>query len=210
MLTKRTFLELDRRQFLSKIMPACALTCFGLGSTVALGQDAEESTPLEDVHKFDEEFGRKLTYRQYFVARYGEFIQLAKALEKELGEEKTIQFLKEYTTEKMLQYGKSHASKSPDNGFHTYTDTFRDPERYKNTATMEIIEDTERAFELKVTECLWATSFLDADAGEIGYASVCYGDYAWAEGFNPKIGLIRDKTLMQGHGYCNHRYILKV
>ena len=190
-------------------MPACALTCFGLGNTVVLAQDTKESTPEEDVHKFDQEYKRKLTYRQYFASRYGEYIQLAKALDKELGKEEAIKFLKKYTAERMLQYGKSHASKSPDNSFHTYTDTFRDLNRYKNTLTMEIIEDTEKAFELKVTECIWATSFLEADAGEIGYASVCYGDYAWAEGFNPKIKLIRDKTLMQGHDYCNHRYILE-
>jgi hypothetical protein len=44
-------------------------------------------------------------------------------------------------------------------------------------------------------------------AGDIGYAMVCWGDYAWAEGFNPKIKLVRDKTLMEGHDRCNHRYI---
>jgi hypothetical protein len=66
---------------------------------------------------------------------------------------------------------------------------------------MEIVEDTDKAFELKVTECIWAATFLQAKAGEIGYAAVCYGDYAWAEGFKSKIKLIRDKTLMQGPGF---------
>ena len=209
MIITRSFLELDRRQFLSKVMPVCALTCFGLGNAIVLAQDTKESNPLEDVHKFDEEFGSTLTYRQYYASRYREFIQLAEALEKELGKEKTITFLKKYTEERMLQNGKILASKSPDNSFQTGMDLYRDRERYKNTLTMEIIEDTERAFELRVTECIWAASFLDADAGEIGYASVCYGDYAMAEGFNSRIKLIRDKTLMQGHEYCNHRYILE-
>jgi hypothetical protein len=72
---------------------------------------------------------------------------------------------------------------------------------------MEIVEDTEKAFELKITECIWADTFLKAKAGHIGYAWVCWGDYAWAEGFNPKIKMVRDKTLMQGHDRCNHRYI---
>jgi len=36
---------------------------------------------------------------------------------------------------------------------------------------------------------------------------VCHGDYAWAEGFNPDIKLVRDKTLMQGDSICNHRYV---
>ena len=72
---------------------------------------------------------------------------------------------------------------------------------------MEIVENMDTAYELKVTECIWASTFLAAKAGDIGYASVCIGDYTWAEGFNPKIKLVRDKTLMQGHDICNHRYI---
>ena len=63
------------------------------------------------------------------------------------------------------------------------------------------------AFEMKVAECLTASTFLAQNAGDIGYALVCWGDYAWAEGYNPKIKLVRDKTLMEGHAYCNHRYI---
>ena len=199
----------DRRQFISKIMPACALTCFGLGNAFALTQSDQETTLPKSVHKFDEEFERKFTHRQFFSMRYREYIQITKALEKELGKEKAIAFLRKYTSENMLQFGKSHAGRSPNNSFHTYMDTFRDLDRYKNTLTMEIVEDTEKIFELKVTECLWATTFLEADAGDIGYASVCYGDYAWAEGFNSKIKLIRDKTLMQGHNICNHRYVLE-
>ncbi len=73
---------------------------------------------------------------------------------------------------------------------------------------MEIVEDTDQAFELKITECVWAAAFRDLGAaGELGFAMVCWDDYAWAESLNPKIKLVRDKTLMQGATYCNHRYI---
>jgi len=137
---------------------------------------------------------------------FQEFIQLAKALEKSMGKDKAIEFLKKYTQENMLAYGQNHAIRSPDNSFRTYVKTF-DPVRYKDTLTMEIVENMDTAYELKVTECIWASTFLAAKAGDIGYASVCIGDYTWAEGFNPKIKLVRDKTLMQGHDICNHRYI---
>jgi hypothetical protein len=60
-----------------------------------------------------------------------------------------------------------------------------------------------------MTECIWAKTFLDANAGDIGYAQICIGDYTWAESFNPKITMVRDKTLMQGHDICNHRYLWK-
>jgi hypothetical protein len=74
--------------------------------------------------------------------------------------------------------------------------------------TLEIVEDTEKVFELKVTECLWATVFKSAGLeGEIGHAAVCNMDYAWPRAFNPDFKMERSKTLMQGDDCCNHRYI---
>lgn len=73
--------------------------------------------------------------------------------------------------------------------------------------TYDIIENTEKACEVKVTECLTYVIFREANAQEIGYAGVCYADYGFPKGLNPKIEMIRDKTLMQGHDCCNHRYI---
>jgi hypothetical protein len=45
--------------------------------------------------------------------------------------------------------------------------------------------------------------FRDGDAADIGYAMVCYPDYAVAKGLNPKLQLIRAKTLMQGDDSCS-------
>jgi len=195
----------NRRQFLSTILPACSMMC--LGGSFALAQTQEEKEKSSDEkHKFDKPFEGKLSNRQFYNVRYREYIRLTKALEKEMGKEKLIEFLKNYTKNNMMNYGQSHAKRSPDNTFATYIKTFKNP-RYENSLTMEIIEGTEKTFELKVTECIWATTFLNAKAGDIGYASVCFGDYAWAEGFNPNIKMIRDKTLMQGHECCNHRYV---
>ena len=70
----------------------------------------------------------------------------------------------------------------------------------------EIMEDSEEAFEIRVTECALVEPMLEFDAGRIGNAWLCDGDYGHAQGFNPKIKLIRDKTLMLGHSCCNHRY----
>jgi len=200
----------NRRQFLSAVVPACAIACLGCstafaqteGKTPARGDEA-----LKDLHPFDAEYPRKLTYRQVIGARYRGSIRLAKALQEELGKEKTIEFLKSNTRQRMLDYGESQAEKTDDHSLRQYTEQFRNLDSYKNTLVMEIVEDTEEAFELKVTECLWASTFRDADAGEIGFAMVCHGDYAWAEGFDPKIKLIRDKTLMEGATICNHRYV---
>lgn len=202
----KAFSGIDRRQFITRLMPACALTCLGIKNARGFELPGEKPVGQESKHKFDSPFDRPLTNRQFFAVRYGEFIQLAKALEKEIGQEKLVEFLKKNTQARLLQLGQYQAKNSPDNSFQTYVKMFKGP-GYDKTLTMEIVEDTDKAFELKVTECLWAATFLQAKAGEIGHAAVCYGDYAWAEGFNPKIKLIRDKTLMQGHDRCNHRYV---
>ena len=196
----------NRRQFLAALMPACALTCLGAKNVLGANPVSGELLAQETKHKFDAPFDRPLTFRQFFSARYGEFIQLAKALEKEMGKENLLDFLKKNTEARLYQIGQQQAKQSPDQSFATYVNTFKGP-GYDKTLTKEIVEDTAKAFELKVTECIWASVFLQAKAGEIGYAAVCFGDYAWAQGFNSKIRMIRDKTLMQGHDCCNHRYV---
>ena len=198
-------IDSGRRTFITKVVPACALTCLAARNVFALAQSEEVSQ--EAAHKFDEAINRDITYRQMLANRYREFIELSKALEKEWGKERTVEFLKKMTTEKMTQYGKKQAEQSTDNSFEAYVKQFR--AGYRNMLTKEIVEDTDKAFELEVTECIWADVFLRAQAGHIGYAAVCWGDYAWASSFNEKIEMVRDKTLMQGHDCCNHRYLWK-
>ncbi|MDH5744653.1 MAG: L-2-amino-thiazoline-4-carboxylic acid hydrolase [Candidatus Aminicenantes bacterium] len=195
----------SRRQFITSVIPACAVTCMASNRVFASILRAEGQSSQEPKHKFDNDFKRPITFRQVFQMQYQHFLFLAMALEKEMGKEKAIAFLKKASTERLTDLGKQQASRMPDNNFGTYVNQFRSG--FDNTLTMEIVEDTKTAFELKVTECIMADTFLRAKAGDIGYAWVCWGDYAWAEGFNPKIKLVRDKTLMQGHDCCNHRYI---
>lgn len=181
-----------------------------LGGGLAFAQALQKSDPFFqeiEKHKFDNEMDKLLTYRQYLKMRYGEFINIVKAFSEQPGKDKVIELLKKHDTENMLKYGQSQAKKSTDNNFQTYVSMFRNNPNYDKKLTMEIVEDSEHVFEIKVTECIWATTFRQADAGEFGYAAICFGDYAWAEGFNPQIKMVRDKTLMPGDEYYNHRYV---
>jgi hypothetical protein len=45
--------------------------------------------------------------------------------------------------------------------------------------------------------------------GVIGYFLSCYADFASAEMFDPKLRMIRTKTLMQGDDCCNNRYVIE-
>lgn len=201
-------LNFSRRELITKVMPACAATCLLPGRAPGLIKPEEDELFQQVKHKFDTELERKMTYRQMLMLRYREFFLLAQTLEKELGRERAIEIIKNNTKDKMFAYGKSQASGKSDTSLSAYVDQFRDKNpAYKITLTKKVVEDTEKAFELKVTECIWASTFLSYKRGDIGFAAVCYGDYFWPQGFNPKIKMVRDKTLMQGHEYCNHRYI---
>jgi hypothetical protein len=59
---------------------------------------------------------------------------------------------------------------------------------------------------MRVSACLWAKTFRDAGASELGYASICFGDLALAKAFNPRMEFTRDKTLMQGDDCCHFKY----
>ena len=197
----RTF-DTNRRKFLSKIVPVCAFTCMisGKGNSALYGA-VDNKIEQQVKHKFDREY-RRMSLRQYRDLEYREYIKLVRTLSKTFGKDKVIELIKQDTYDRMLKYGKDN----PGSSLRVYSNIFKNPQ-FSQFITLEFVEDTEKAFELKVTECIYAPTFLKYNAGDIGYAAVCYGDYAWAKGFNPNIKLVRDKTLMEGHGICNHRYI---
>jgi len=206
-----TFHGFSRRRFLSQALPACSLLCLGAGSNAFGLSPALKKAFQQAKHKFDEELPMKLTNRQLLSFTYGrDYIPLLKLLSEEIGKDKLIAILKKFSTEQGRQMGKMMAQQLGKNDFASLKKFFS-PEspNLRNELTMILTEDTNSVHELKVTECLWADTFLKAKAGELGFAAVCFGDYASATAFNPKIEMVRDKTLMQGHDCCNHRYLLK-
>jgi len=100
--------------------------------------------------------------------------------------------------------------KNPKNDLATYTADMRTPPPlYKNALTFTLVEDTPTAVEARFTECLWAKTFREANAADIGYACLCHTELAAVPAFNPKMKLIFTKTLMQGDDCCNPRYVMK-
>jgi len=138
---------------------------------------------------------------------YRGLFQLIRTLQKEMDEGEVIRLLNLNSEEIGRQQGLAHAQSVPDTSFENFVSTFRQMAS-GGSLTGEVVEDTEKVFEMKVTECLGATVFHEADlGGEIGHATVCNMDYTWPPAFNPDFKMERTKTLMQGHDCCNHRYI---
>ncbi len=204
----------SRRRFLTRVVPACSLVCLGAarrslwGDHALMRQDQQEADKTK--HKFDQEFPQKFTNRQLMEFMYGrDFIPFVKHLSAELGEARLIPLLKQHADIKGKEVGPLLAKQFGGSDFATLKKIFSPDNPYFGISlSMSVTEDTDTVHELKVTECLIADVFLKAAAGNLGHAAVCHGDYAMASAFNPRIKMERDKTLMQGHAFCNHRYLL--
>ena len=201
----------SRRDFITKIVPACAATCLIPGNFPGRLITDEKSISQQAKPNFDQQIKSRLTYRQYFNKRFKEYyIPLMKELSNEIGKERLIEIIKRTSYRLNFELGKRIASRAPNNTLYTLMGGFRNANKngmLYNSDPWEVVEDTENAFEIKIKDCLTAVVFREEDAADFGFATVCYADYALPQGFNPKIKLVRDKTVMQGHDCCNHRYV---
>jgi predicted ArsR family transcriptional regulator len=71
------------------------------------------------------------------------------------------------------------------------------------------VEKTESGFQMKCTRCGIYDLAKHFGITEEMYYMACESDPYITEGFNQNIGLKRTKTLMQGHGCCDHFYYMK-
>lgn len=192
----------SRRNFLAGIIPlSCCL--LSLKAWSAINSEGEVAA-----HKFDTLMDKPMSYRQNATLRYGEFIKTIKAISDVWGEENVQEFLRKKGQESGARWGKQMLKNASDNSLASFVKFLEDP-IIANTLSFEYIEKTDTVCEIKVTECLIADVFKSRDAGHIGYPYVCFGDYSACQSFNPGIKMVRDKTLMQGHECCNHRYVLE-
>jgi len=210
MIIKSSNFVSSRRQFLKNILPAGTLFCLGCSNLLALTQSEEKPKSLSTKHKFLEDSG--MTFKDvYSFAYQGGYISTMQNLAKDIGKDKFIEMLKKASSEAGSQNITKQAENMPQRDLATFVATFYAPMKespfWSHVLTHEVVEETDNAFEVKITECLWAKTFREANAPDIGYASICHPDYAVARAFNPKMRMIRTKTLMQGHDCCNHRYV---
>jgi hypothetical protein len=209
MIIKPSNLASSRREFLLNILPAGTLFCLGCGSMSAWTAGQEAQKAVEKKHKFQEDSG--MSYEEVFNGPYKYyFIPLLQDLSQRLKGIDFIETLKAVKYKRSVERAREAAKKSPINDFASFTS--RSKKRYTgpfwdHVLTYTFVEDTEKALEWKITECLWAKTFREANASDIGYASQCYGDLGYGEALGPKIRFTLTKTLMQGHDCCNHRYV---
>jgi hypothetical protein len=195
----------NRREFLRKAIPAGAV-CAGCPGLWKLDLLAGVDGGGQEVHKFLQDAG--MTFEQAFQFAYSStLVPYLRGFGKDMDPEEFLAQLKELSSERARAMFSGFARQVPNNDLATFTAPYVDPNsRNAQVLTIEIVESTEDVCEFRVTECLWTKTFIDAGAADLGLACICHPDYAAIEAFNPEYEMVRDKTLMEGHDCCNHRY----
>jgi hypothetical protein len=195
--------SLSRRTLFS-ILPAGAFGCIGCAKALACAQPMQEEPAR---HSWTEK--ADVTWEEMFRFSYQkDLIPMLKELGAQLGHGEFVAMLRR-TADEVVR--KKTAGRPPAvRDLVTFAAGMKNmPPLMQHALEAEIVEQSPEAFEYRVRKCLWAKVFRDGDAADIGCAMVCYPDYAVAKGLNPKLQLIRTKTLMQGDDSCSLRYVME-
>jgi predicted ArsR family transcriptional regulator len=150
----------------------------------------------------------ELTEAQNFrVMHYTGMAELIRGLHEKFGDEvyKTVAKL---NGDKAFNEWKGIAEKNGNNSIDELIKLLWEP--LKNEGFQyEVVEKNEAGVQLKCTYCPIVDLAKHFGITKEGLHMFCQNDFYIAEGFNPKIGLKRTKTLMEGHDCCDHFYYVK-
>ncbi len=200
-----------RRQFLTKALPTGALLCLGCKGLSALPYINPPKTSPGQKPKYLDNSG--MSVEDVYKFSYGYCVPTYQVLAKEIGEEKFLTMLTQANVDVFSQMFASMAKDYPDRSMKSLASIFLN---MLNTPPMdkafqyEIVENTDRVFEMKVTECLPARVCRELNATDIGYALECAPTDAVAKTFNPKMRAENPKNLMKGDSVCIERFVLEV
>jgi hypothetical protein len=197
----------NRRRFLLGFLTAGTAVCLGRRDLLALDVRGEQQKDAGSEHKFraDSEMTFEGVFRFAFQNYY---IPTLQSLADEIGRGPFLEMLKRLRSQSVADATRQSVEKLPKNDFSTFVELSKQRKNrfVRHVLTDEVVEHTGNFVHSKITECLWAKVFREANAADIGYAAVCHPDFAMASAFNPKIKLVRRSTLMEGSEFCDFRY----
>lgn len=104
--------------------------------------------------------------------------------------------------------GRHYASTmaSPDHSpMRNFIDLF-DKWKAGDALEVDILHESDDRFDFNVTRCRYAEMYQEMDLGQIGHLLSCLRDGTFCQGFDDRITLQRDQTIMEGASCCTFRY----
>lgn len=126
----------------------------------------------------------------------------------EIGKERALAVLAEVNQKEAFQRGKNMMKSGKNNGIRELAEdvaTWGDG----GVMEMEVLEETSSTYFFNVYKCPYHDRYKELGLTELGVCFSCCRDEPFALGLNPRLKLIRSKTLMEGSDFCDFRYFLE-
>jgi len=74
---------------------------------------------------------------------------------------------------------------------------------------MEQLELSETRYEFNINRCQYAEMYKELGMLDLGVTLSCNRDFELLAGFNPRMKLVRTKTIMEGYDHCDFRITME-
>ena len=71
---------------------------------------------------------------------------------------------------------------------------------------IDILEQTDDKLSFNVTRCRYSEMYREMGLGEVGHLLSCNRDGSFCDGYQPRMKLVREQTVMSGASHCDFRY----
>ena len=133
---------------------------------------------------------------------------LIKAFIKELGHDKAIAIVNEVIASLARESGIQLAKQMDGNSLADFAKGLS-AWAADDAFEMEVLELSESKYFFNMKRCRYADMYKELGLSELGVVLSCNRDFELVKGFNPRMKLIRTKTIMEGHDCCDFRISLE-
>lgn len=136
-------------------------------------------------------------FKAYLISQY----YIAKSIEKINGREKNISMLKGFIDDVTRKTNREGGlDKAEDILFQSMRKV---PDRFLGSFDLTEFKLNDGTVGMKIKRCKVADALKDINDSEYSYALACHYDFEICKCLNPNIELTRNKTLIQGHEFCD-------
>lgn len=135
-------------------------------------------------------------------------VPVIKAVSKRIGKEAALAMLRDINQQEAFQRGRTMMVALGQNGINELADDVASWGEGGDWE-MEVLEQTSKTYFFNVLRCPYYEKYKELGLAEFGVELSCCRDEPFARGLNPKLTLIRSKTIMEGADFCDFRYYLQ-
>lgn len=142
---------------------------------------------------------------QLWIDRYSLAVAFAEELMAELGKAHALTVLARAFEKVQVKAGQDLATSLGDNSLQALAEDMR--KRAAERDNLEILEVTDTYIATRISRCRSAEAFARLGAPDL-CRLYCDSDYAYIRAFNPRMRMVRTRTIAAGDAYCNHIWAL--